>query len=190
MFGSARPAPKPQFRREQRVRGIATLRLFNPSDYPWGTVYEEAVVGGYKNMAERSAVILVSHAADKPCQQFKVSSGTGFARHLGVVPEKIHGMYEQTPEGGSFHLRSARCVRMTKEEIRSLVFSQPIWYAEKQVSAALAGKAPLIPGGAKMAHRSVFSNEAGEVSAILAASDAPDQEAESLDQDELPSPVF
>jgi hypothetical protein len=169
MFTSGRSIAVRPAGREPRERGIATLRIYNSADFPWGAVYEEAVLGAYKILAQSDPIILVSGGVGKPAQQFQLSAKTGYARHLGLVPPEVQGGYDDTAPGDAFFMRSLRVIRLTKDQIKAAIFAQLIWYAEKQGAGnvALGGKAPTIPTNTKMCHKSLFSESAGNVEAIL-----------------------
>lgn len=169
MFPRSRTAVSSKLRRDARAKGIATLRIYNSADFPFGRIYEEVVLGAYKSFAAVDPVIVTSGPDGKPPQQFSLSSHTRYARHLGALPTPWRALFDDTEPGAVFFVRDQKILRFTIDQVKSAVFSNPVWVAENLKGARAPAIAPPIPGGAKMGRHSLFSDEAGAVAAILAA---------------------
>lgn len=162
---SAQRAPKAHS--DAKERGIATLRLYNSADYPFGWIYEEAVVGAYRPSSAGDAVIITSGGPDRPLQQFSLSPKTSYARHMGAFPHAVRERFEETGPGSAFFLRDRKMLRLSDDEVKAAVFALPVWVAARTNVSQTAAAAPAIPIGAKMCRHSVFSESAGKVAGIL-----------------------
>lgn len=168
MFPRSRTAASTKPRHQSREKGIATLRIYNSADFPFGRIYEEAVLGAYKSSAHVDPVVITAGPDENSPQQFSISSHTRYARHLGTLPITLRALFDDTEPGGFFFIRDQKVLRFTNDQVKSAVFSNPVWVAEQQRGARPSSVAPPIPSGAKMGRHSLFSEAAGEVSAILA----------------------
>jgi hypothetical protein len=152
---------------DSRDKGIATLRIYNRVDEPFGRIYEEAVLGAYKPVTGSDPTVVTHAPGGKSPQLFSLSPKTRYVRHLGSTPHNLKALFEETEPGSSFFIRDRKMLRFTNEQVKSAVFSNPIWIAEQQEGPRPTSVAPPIPSGAKMGRHSLFSDAAGDVAAIL-----------------------
>jgi hypothetical protein len=173
MFTSSRRAASARPRHDSKDKGIATLRIYNSADFPFGRIYEEAVLGAYKAASGSGAepIIVTSRPDGDAPQQFMLSPQTRYVRHLGTLPTTLRTLLDDTEPGASFFIRDRKMLRLTQDQIKSAVFSNPVWVAEQLKAPRPTGVAPPIPSGAKMGRHSLFSDEAGDVAAILVEED-------------------
>ncbi|OGB23945.1 MAG: hypothetical protein A3I66_14630 [Burkholderiales bacterium RIFCSPLOWO2_02_FULL_57_36] len=143
--------------------------MYNGADFPFGRIYEEAVLGAYKPSSGSDPVVITGGPDGKPPQQFSLSPKTRYARHLGTLPSTLRALFDDTEPGGFFFVRDQKMLRFTNDQVKSAVFSNPVWVAEQLKGSSPASVAPPIPSGAKMGRHSLFSDAAGDVSAILVA---------------------
>jgi hypothetical protein len=169
MFTRSRTTLSGKPRHDAREKGIATLRIYNGADFPFGRIYEEAVLGAYKSFSDVDPVVITNGPDGQSPQRFSISAHTRYARHLGTVPSSLRALFDDTEPGGFFFVRDQKILRFTNDQVKSVVFSNPVWVAEQQKGARPGSVAPPIPSGAKMGRHSLFSDAAGNVSAILAA---------------------
>lgn len=167
MFTRSRTAAAGKPQNPSREKGVATLRIYNSADFPFGRIYEEPVLGGYKAVSGSDPVMITIAPIDKAPQQFSLSPGTHYARHLGTLPSTLRALFDDTEPGGFFFIRDRKMLRMTNDQIKAAVFSNPVWVAEPVNGPRPTSVAPPIPSGARMGRHSLFSDAAGEVSAIL-----------------------
>ena len=169
MFTRSRTTVSGRPRHDPREKGIATLRVYNSADFPFGRIYEEAVLGAYKSSSGSDPVVITGGPDGKPPQQFSLSPKTRYVRHLGTLPSTLRALLDDTEPGGFFFVRDQKMLRFTNDQVKSTVFSNPVWVAEQLKSPPPTSLAPPIPSGAKMGRHSLFSDAAGEVAAILVA---------------------
>ena len=169
MFTRSRTTVSGRPRHDSRERGIATLRMYNSADFPFGRIYEEAVLGAYKLSTGSDPVVITSGPDGRPLQQFSLSPKTRYARHLGSLPSTLRTLFDDTEPGGFFFVRNQKMLRFTNDQVKSLVFSNPVWFAEQIKGSRPTAVAPPIPSGARMERHSLLSDAAGDVSAILVA---------------------
>jgi hypothetical protein len=169
MFTHSRTAASTKLRHDAREKGIATLRIYNAADFPFGRIYEEAVLGAYKSFASPDPVVITNGPGGNSPQQFAISAHTRYARHLGTLPSNLRMLFDDTEPGGFFFVHNQKMLRFTNDQVKSAVFSNPVWVAEQLKGSPSASIAPPIPNGAKMGRHSLFSDTAGAVSAILVA---------------------
>jgi hypothetical protein len=169
MFTGARTVSSESTRRAPRERGIATLRIYNSADFPFGWVYEEAVLGAYKPSASGNPVIVASGGSGRAPQQFALYPETRYVRHLGAMSAALRALFEDTEPGSVFFMRDRKMLRLANDQVKSTVFSLPVWVAAKASGPQPSAKAPPLPSGVKMCRHSLFSDSAGQVKAILAA---------------------
>lgn len=169
MFTRSRTTASARPRHDSREKGVATLRLYNSADFPFGRIYEETVLGAYKAPNAPDTVVITGGPDGKPPQQFSLSPKTRYARHLGSLPSTLRTLFDDTEPGGFFFIRDQKMVRFTNDQVKSVVFSNPVWVAEQIRGARPATVAPPIPGGARMERHSLLSDAAGDVAAILVA---------------------
>ncbi len=167
MFTRSSTAASRRPQRASRDKGLATLRIYNSADYPFGCIYEEAVIGAYKLSNGPDPIVITSGPGGKPLQQFSLSPQTRYARHLGSVPSTVRVLFDDTEAGGFFFVRNQKMLRFTNDQVKAAVFSNPVWFAERQGRPRPTAIAPPIPSGARMGRYSVFSEQAGDVAAIL-----------------------
>lgn len=167
MFTRSRTTTSTRPQHKSREKGIATLRIYNSADYPFGRIYEEAVLGAYKAAAGPDLIVMTTDPGGKSPQQFSLSSQTHYARHLGSVPGTLRALFDDTQPGAFFFVRDRKMLRLTNDQVKAAVFSNPVWVAEPLRGSRPASVAPPIPSGAKMGRHSLFSSEAGDVAAIL-----------------------
>jgi hypothetical protein len=172
MFTRSRTAVSGKPRHDAREKCIATLRIYNGADFPFGRIYEEAVLGAYKSFSAVDPVVITSGPDGQSPQQFSISAHTRYARHLGTVPSTLRALFDDTEPGGFFFVRDQKILRFTNDQVKSVVFSNPVWVAEQQKGVRPGSVAPPIPSGAKMGRHSLFSDAAGNVSAILVAEES------------------
>lgn len=186
MFTRSRTTASTRPRRDSREKGIATLRMYNSADFPFGRIYEEAVLGAYKLSTGSDLVVITSGPDGKPPQQFSLSPKTRYARHLGSLPSTMRTLFDDTEPGGFFFVRNQKMLRLTNDQVKSVVFSNPVWVAEQIRGSRPTSVAPPIPSGARMERHSLLSDAAGDVAAILVAEETLplfDTEAERTGKD-------
>jgi hypothetical protein len=167
MFTRSRTAASTRPRHDSREKGIATLRIYNGADFPFGRIYEEAVLGAYKPSTASDPVVITHGSDGKSPQLFSLSPQTRYARHLGTLSSTLRVLFDDTEPGASFFVRDQKMLRFTNDQVKAAVFSNPVWFAEQLKGSRPASVAPPIPTGAKMGRHSLFSDAAGDVSAIL-----------------------
>jgi hypothetical protein len=172
MFTGTRTGPHttrrtPKASKDSKDRGVATLRIYNSADYPFGWIYEEAVLGAYRPSRAGDPVVITSGGPDHPRQEFSLSPKTSYARHLGEFPRSVRERFDETEPGAPFFLRDRKMLRLTDDEVKAVVFSLPVWVAARADAPLPTAAAPAIPIGAKMCRRSLFSEAAGKVAAVL-----------------------
>jgi len=132
---------------------MATLRLFVNDGSCASGIYEENVVGGYKNRAGE-VVLLVKNADKAQFQLHRLEPKQGICRDIGAMPSEIQNDFEETAAGTTFYLRSVALQKMEKSEVLASVFRLPVWYHAARDETVDQSK--LVPLNARMHHKSRF----------------------------------
>ena len=141
-------------KRPQRTRAeMATLRVYvNNGKGPSG-IYEENVVGGYKNRAGE-VVLLVREKEKAAFQLHRLEPKLGICRELGVMSSEIQEVFESTKYGQPFFLRNIALEKLEKQEVLTSVFSLPVWHLAAKEEEIHARK--IVPLQARMLHKSRY----------------------------------